>query len=96
MRSSVEELARAKVFVPDEVWDANDDILVCQNGTLEISSDTLREHRPGDSTPSEPSLTSSTPATSGLETTVVLRSGSQAIQIVTTSYLMRTTRASPS
>ena len=32
----------------DEVWDANEDILVCQNGTLEISSGTLREHRADD------------------------------------------------
>ena len=48
MRASVEKLARARVFVPDEVWDANTDVLVCQNGTLEISSVTLREHRPED------------------------------------------------
>jgi putative DNA primase/helicase len=48
MRSSVEKLARAKTFVDDEVWDANVDILVCQNGTLEISSGILREHRPED------------------------------------------------
>lgn len=48
MRSSVEKLARAKAFVPDEVWEANEDILVCQNGTLEISSGNLREHRPED------------------------------------------------
>ena len=48
MRSSVEKMARAKAFVPDEVWEANEDILVCQNGTLEISSGALREHRPED------------------------------------------------
>ena len=48
MRASVERLARAKTFVPDEVWDANADVLVCANGTLEVSSGTLREHRPGD------------------------------------------------
>lgn len=48
MRRSVEQFARAKTFVPDEIWDANEDILVCQNGTLQISRSTLREHRPGD------------------------------------------------
>lgn len=48
MRASVERLARAKTFVPDEVWDANPDVIVCANGTLEISSGTLREHSPGD------------------------------------------------
>src|SRR5215218_1739997 len=48
IRSSVEQLARAKTFVPDEVWDANDDILVCQNGTLVISRGTIREHRADD------------------------------------------------
>lgn len=47
-RSSVERMARAKLFVADEVWDSKDDILVCANGTLEISSMTLREHRAGD------------------------------------------------
>jgi putative DNA primase/helicase len=48
MRSSVERLARPLAFVPDERWDANEDILVCGNGTLEISSGILREHRPED------------------------------------------------
>jgi putative DNA primase/helicase len=48
MRSSVERMARAKVFVVDELWDADKDLIVCQNGTLEISSGTLREHRPED------------------------------------------------
>ena len=48
MRGSIEKLARAKTFVPDEAWDADTNILVCRNGTLEISSGTLREHRPED------------------------------------------------
>jgi putative DNA primase/helicase len=48
IRSSVERLSRAKTFVRDEVWDANEDIIVCANGTLEISSGTLRGHRPED------------------------------------------------
>jgi putative DNA primase/helicase len=46
--SSVLELSRVELAVPDEEWDANPDVLVCQNGTLEISSSTLREHRPED------------------------------------------------
>jgi hypothetical protein len=48
IRASIEKLARAKAFVPDEAWDANENILVCANGTLQISSGTLREHRPED------------------------------------------------
>ena len=48
MRASVEKMARAKAYVPDEAWDANDGILVCANGTLEISEGVLREHRPED------------------------------------------------
>ena len=48
MRSDVEQLARAKTFIPDGTWDANTEILVCQNGTLEIPSGTLREHLPED------------------------------------------------
>jgi P4 family phage/plasmid primase-like protien len=47
-RSSVERMARAKLFVADEKWDANTDILVCRNGTLEIPIMTLREHSPED------------------------------------------------
>jgi putative DNA primase/helicase len=47
-RSSTERMAQAKVFVADETWDANEDILVCVNGTLEISAGALREHRPED------------------------------------------------
>lgn len=48
MRSSVERMARSEVFVAEEMWDARTDVLVCRNGTLEISSGTLREHRPED------------------------------------------------
>ena len=48
LRSSVEKLAQAKAFVPDETWDATKDILVCTNGTLQISSRILREHREED------------------------------------------------
>ena len=45
--ASVTELARIKVFVPDERWDADPDILVCKNGALHISTGELAEHRPG-------------------------------------------------
>jgi P4 family phage/plasmid primase-like protien len=44
--SSVTELTRVKVFVPDEQWDADPDILVCKNGALRISTDELIDHRP--------------------------------------------------
>jgi len=45
--ASVTELTRIKVFVPDERWDADSDVLVCNNGALHISSGELVEHRPG-------------------------------------------------
>ena len=45
---SVYELARIQTYVPREEWDANPDVLVCTNGTLEIENRTLREHRPED------------------------------------------------
>jgi putative DNA primase/helicase len=45
--ASVTELTRVKVFVPDEQWDADSDILVCQNGALRISTGELVKHRPG-------------------------------------------------
>jgi putative DNA primase/helicase len=45
--ASVTELTRIKVFVPDERWDADSDILVCKNGALRISTGELTEHRPG-------------------------------------------------
>jgi putative DNA primase/helicase len=35
------------VFVPDERWDADEDVLVCENGALRISTRELVEHRPG-------------------------------------------------
>jgi len=46
--SSVLDFAQVQSVVADEKWDADPDILVCRNGTLEISSGTLREHRPAD------------------------------------------------
>jgi len=45
--ASVTELTRIKVFVPDERWDADEDVLVCKNGALHISTGELVEHRPG-------------------------------------------------
>jgi P4 family phage/plasmid primase-like protien len=45
--SSVTELTRVKVFVPDEKWDADPDILICENGALRISTGELVDHRPG-------------------------------------------------
>ena len=44
--SSVAELTRIKVYVPDERWDADPDILVCRNGALRISAGELLSHRP--------------------------------------------------
>jgi putative DNA primase/helicase len=45
--SSVTELTRVKVFVPDEKWDADPDILVCENGALRISTSELVDPHPG-------------------------------------------------
>jgi P4 family phage/plasmid primase-like protien len=45
--ASVTELTRVKVFVPDERWNADPDILVCKNGALHISTGQLKKHRPG-------------------------------------------------
>jgi putative DNA primase/helicase len=44
--ASVTELTRIKVYVPDESWDADPDVLVCQNGALRISTGELMNHRP--------------------------------------------------
>lgn len=44
--ASVTELTRIKVFIPDERWDADADVLVCKNGALRISTGELVEHRP--------------------------------------------------
>jgi len=46
--SSVLHFAQVQSAVADEEWDADPNVLVCRNGTLEISSGTLREHRPED------------------------------------------------
>ncbi len=44
--ASVTELTRIKVFVPDDRWDADDDVLVCKNGALRISTGELVKHQP--------------------------------------------------
>ena len=46
--SSVLKLGQLSVFVPRERWDADPDIHVLGNGTLEVSTRTFREHRPED------------------------------------------------
>ena len=43
--ASVKKLAQVKASLPDYVWDADPNILVCANGTLELDTMTLREHR---------------------------------------------------
>ena len=45
--ASVAELTRIKVYVADEKWNADPDILVCKNGALRISTGKLGDHRPG-------------------------------------------------
>ena len=45
--TSVTELTRVKVAVPDEEWDHDPDILVCQNGALRISTRELEPHQRG-------------------------------------------------
>jgi putative DNA primase/helicase len=45
---SVLKLGQVSVYVPRERWDANPDLLVFANGTLEIGERHFREHRPED------------------------------------------------
>jgi putative DNA primase/helicase len=45
--SSVTELTRIKVYIPDDQWNADEDVLVCKNGALRISTGELLDHRPG-------------------------------------------------
>ncbi len=46
--SSVTELARVKLSVPETRWNADPNIVVCQNGTLELVTRRLRPHSPDD------------------------------------------------
>jgi putative DNA primase/helicase len=45
---SVATLAQHHSYVKGETWDANKDIIVCTNGTLDLNTFTLRDHRPED------------------------------------------------
>lgn len=42
---SVLEIIRMKIDTPSEQWNNNPDLLVCKNGTLEIATRTMREHK---------------------------------------------------
>ena len=42
--ASVRKIAEVKVNLPNNRWDADPNILVCANGTLELDTMTLREH----------------------------------------------------
>ena len=44
--NSVTGLAQFRAFVPDELWNADPDILVCANGAPHIPTGELREHSP--------------------------------------------------
>jgi len=48
LAADVLEMARLKISIPADRWDANADILVCANRTLHIPSRTLRAHNPLD------------------------------------------------
>ncbi len=42
--SSVVDLTRISLSIPNDKWDANPDILICQNGALQISTGQLKPH----------------------------------------------------
>ncbi len=43
--SSVTELTRVRVSIPDSAWDADPDILVCNNGALRVSAREMGAHK---------------------------------------------------
>lgn len=45
---SVMRIAKAAVYLPSDIWDANPRILVCENGTLDLESRELRGWSPND------------------------------------------------
>jgi putative DNA primase/helicase len=45
---SVTDLARVKLSVPEPRWNADPNLIVCQNGTLDLRTRSLRAHSPGD------------------------------------------------
>jgi putative DNA primase/helicase len=44
--TSVERMARVEVAVADDAWDADPEILVCENGALHVPTRELRSHSP--------------------------------------------------
>jgi putative DNA primase/helicase len=46
--SGIRRLAEYATFVPREAWDANEDAMVFENGTLEITQRRFRDHDPKD------------------------------------------------
>lgn len=46
--SSVSRLAQQHSYIRSDLWDAKDDIVVCANGTLDLNTFELRDHRPED------------------------------------------------
>jgi putative DNA primase/helicase len=44
LMGSVSELAKLRVAVPDKTWDADHDILVCENGALRLSTREMEPH----------------------------------------------------
>lgn len=44
--NSVKKLSRIEVFKPADMWDADPDLLVCENGMLHIPTKELRRHDP--------------------------------------------------
>lgn len=46
LTSGVQELARIRAVIDDQLWDSDPDILVCKNGSLHIPTKELRPHCP--------------------------------------------------
>ena len=46
--ASVMKLASDESYIRSDLWDARRDIVVCRNGTLDLNSFELRDHRPED------------------------------------------------
>jgi len=46
--ASVQKLAADESYVRTDLWDARRDIIVCENGTLDLNTFELRDHRPED------------------------------------------------
>jgi putative DNA primase/helicase len=48
LTSGIRRLAEYETFVPKEMWNSDTDVMVFENGTLEIHGRNFREHRPDD------------------------------------------------